>query len=274
MGTFRGARHLGGRKYPLNAAAGKPKTYRCPNTCLPRDAGLFVASGQSRLQCALNLIGVLLALLLACGPTLAWAEKVRFVVQDQTGQPLANAVVELQLPPTTSSAAVPSDIAVMDQIAKRFVPELLVIQVGQQVEFPNSDNIRHHVYSFSATKPFELKLYSGHPEKPIVFDRSGVVVMGCNIHDTMVGYIYVAASSKVAVSDKDGQVELLLDKPANGAVALNVWHAQQSAGPDTRTHFTLNSAVKRTADSRWILPLHTSAPAQRDTFEARFRAEK
>jgi plastocyanin len=227
------------------------------------------------LQWAFKVIRVLLALLLACGPTLAWAEKVRFLVQDQTGQPLANAVLELQLPPAASaSVAVPSEIAVMDQIAKRFVPELLVIQVGQQVEFPNSDNIRHHVYSFSATKPFELKLYSGHPEKPIVFDRSGVVVMGCNIHDTMVGYIYVAASSKVAVSDKDGQVELLLDKPANGTVALNVWHAQQSAGPETRTHFTLNSAVKRTADSRWILPLHTSAPAQRDTFEARFRAEK
>ncbi|HEY6527529.1 MAG TPA: methylamine utilization protein [Cellvibrionaceae bacterium] len=260
------------REYPLTAAAVKSIAFRSPNTCLPRDEGVCVSRHQNRFQCALKVISVLLGLLLACGPTPAWAEKVRMLVQDQTGQPLPNAVVELQLPPATSSSAVPTEIAVMDQVAKRFVPELLVIQVGQQVEFPNSDNVRHHVYSFSATKPFELKLYAGHPEKPVVFERSGVVVMGCNIHDTMVGYIYVAASPKVAVSDKDGQVELLLDKPASSVVAVNVWHAQQSAGPETRAQFTLNSAVHRSADGRWMLPLNTSAPAQRDTFEARFRA--
>jgi plastocyanin len=231
----------------------------------------------------MHAFSLFLGLLVAIAHTQAWAEKVHILVQDQTGQPLPNAVVEIQLEiqlpstpaanSTTANPAAPAEIAVMDQIAKRFVPELLVIQAGQRVEFPNSDNIRHHVYSFSPTKPFELKLYAGHPEQPIVFERSGVVVMGCNIHDTMVGFIYVAASLQVAVSDKNGRAELLLEKTAKGAITLNLWHAQQSAGPDTRAQFTLNSAVKRSIDDgSWILALNTIAPAPRDTFEAKFHA--
>ena len=49
--------------------------------------------------------------------------------------------------------------------------------------FPNLDPIMHHVYSFSATKPFEIKLYSGDPPTGILFDKPGVATLGCNIHD-------------------------------------------------------------------------------------------
>lgn len=116
-------------------------------------------------------------------------------------------------------------IAVMDQVDKQFKPEVLTISAGQSVSFPNSDNIRHHVYSFSKTKPFEIKLYSGVPGRPIQFDNAGVVVLGCNIHDKMVGYIYVTESSESfyevsSLTDETGSVEIQLQ----GLQSLRVWH--------------------------------------------------
>src|SRR5882672_5225476 len=83
---------------------------------------------------------------------------------------------------------------VIDQIDKEFVPGVKVIQVGTAISFPNKDNIRHHVYSFSPAKKFELPLYKGVPAAPIVFDKPGVVVLGCNIHDWMIAYVYVVES--------------------------------------------------------------------------------
>ena len=114
---------------------------------------------------------------------------------------LPNAVVEIGQANTAFKPTNPSvkklPVAVMDQVNKQFLPELLIVQQGQLVNFPNSDNIRHNVYSFSSAKSFQLKLYSGQPKEPIIFDTQGVVVLGCNIHDSMVGYIYVAKSEQV-----------------------------------------------------------------------------
>lgn len=80
---------------------------------------------------------------------------------------------------------------VVDQVNKRFVPALTAITVGDAVSFPNSDDIRHHVYSFSPAKTFELPLYHGVPTAPVDFDVAGKVVLGCNIHDSMAATIYV-----------------------------------------------------------------------------------
>ena len=79
----------------------------------------------------------------------------------------------------------------MAQQGKQFLPDVLVVPVGTSVHFPNRDSVRHHVYSFSPAKKFELKLYTGTPANPVVFDRAGVVTLGCNIHDRMVGWIVV-----------------------------------------------------------------------------------
>src|SRR6478736_7443487 len=120
---------------------------------------------------------------------LAQHEITATVVDDQ-GKPVADAVV----------VAVPADggirlptrrDAVVDQVDKEFTPRVNAILVGTPVIFPNHDNVRHHVYSFSPAKRFELPLYAGVPAQPVVFDTAGVVVLGCNIHDWMVGYIYV-----------------------------------------------------------------------------------
>ena len=125
-------------------------------------------------------------------------------VVDQQGAPLSNAVLTLQGPPGKSPVVLKAD---MDQRGQEFVPRVLAVHRDTQVKFPNSDNIRHQVYSFSPAKRFELRLYSGTPSDPQLFDKPGVVVLGCNIHDWMVGYIYVTDEPWFAVSDANGVVD-------------------------------------------------------------------
>lgn len=98
--------------------------------------------------------------------------------------------------------------AIMDQKNNTFVPRVMAVKVNTLVRFPNSDNIRHHVYSFSPTKRFELRLYHGVTAEPVLFDRPGQVVLGCNIHDSMLGYIYVVDSEYYGLSDKTGAVTI------------------------------------------------------------------
>lgn len=92
----------------------------------------------------------------------------------------------------------------MDQINKAFVPSVLVVRTGTPVTFPNSDTIAHQVYSFSSAKRFELPLYRGHPHAPVVLDQAGLIVLGCNIHDSMAGYIVVTDSPYFGKSDDRG----------------------------------------------------------------------
>jgi len=141
---------------------------------------------------------------------------------DQAGKPIVDAVIGI--PAVTGTPNTSQDIAVMDQVDKQFLPRVLTIKQGQQVSFPNSDDIRHHVYSFSATKPFEIKLFKGAVNAPILFEKSGIVVLGCNIHDQMVGYIYVAQDEHTFISNAQGEVVL-----PDSASVINVWHANLSA---------------------------------------------
>lgn len=163
------------------------------------------------------------------------ATAVDFQVQDQEGRAVANAVIEV-LDPQSPTAAIRHTISSMDQINKRFVPLLLTIQAGDQVNFPNSDQIRHHVYSFSPAKPFEIKLYAREPATPITFSQPGVVVLGCNIHDAMVGYIYVAETGWVGQSNEAGQLSLPTD---TFPTQIRVWHPALS--PDSLQSLTLSA---------------------------------
>jgi len=145
------------------------------------------------------------------------AEAAMFHVVDSQGMPLENAVI--MLPGIHDSVS--GETAIMDQVNKSFVPHVLVIQRGQKVVFPNSDNIRHHVYSFSPAKPFEIKLYAGVPEAPVQFDTPGIVVLGCNIHDRMLGYIVVADATQAGSTDSQGNLMLAAEPlPA----VLQIWH--------------------------------------------------
>ena len=141
-------------------------------------------------------------------------------VVDQEGNPVADVVFTWTSTTPTKVSAQP---IIIDQIDRQFVPHVTAIPAGQDVDFPNSDNIRHHVYSFSESNPFEIKLYRNRPTEPINFARPGVVALGCNIHDQMIGYIYVAEqSSAIVVSDKKGMVQI----PDTGEVSY--WHPRMS----------------------------------------------
>lgn len=138
---------------------------------------------------------------------------------DSQGQPLGNAVLTLR----GDAPAAASTDAVVDQRDKQFLPRVLAVRTGTTVSFPNSDNIRHHVYSFSPAKRFELRLYQGTPSEPVVFDKPGLVVLGCNIHDWMLGYVYVTDDPWFGVSDENGRIRLEL--PA-GTYQATLWHPQ------------------------------------------------
>jgi plastocyanin len=143
-------------------------------------------------------------------------------VVDEHGKPLADvAVYATSHGATGTPAAAPAPTALMDQQAHQFVPHVLVVRTGTAVTFPNSDNVSHHVYSFSATKPFELGLYKGNVYPPVVFDKPGIVVVGCNIHDSMLGYIRVVDTPHFAVTNEQGVA--LIDGVANGDYAVEAW---------------------------------------------------
>ena len=109
----------------------------------------------------------------------------------------------------------------MGQKDRQFTPHILVVEQNGQVDFPNADSIMHHVYSFSKSKSFELKLYREQPQAPITFEQTGVVELGCNIHDWMLGYIVVVDSPYYGITDEQGQVTL--DVPV-GEYTLKSWH--------------------------------------------------
>ena len=193
-----------------------------------------------------------------------FAASITLDIIDQHGQPLPDTVVELLVQnPAEESANLPK--LVMDQVDKRFAPTLLIAQKGQQVNFPNSDNIRHHVYSFSKAKPFQLKLYSGQPDEPIEFENEGVVVLGCNIHDSMVGYIYVANSPRVYQSDTKGQIAL---DDVFLPTELTLWHAAQTIPLEVKAPLTLT----KSAPASLTVVINTQSPKPRNTFGNKFKA--
>lgn len=116
----------------------------------------------------------------------------------------------------------PASIAQHD---REFVPYLTVVQTGAAVSFPNQDPVQHHVYSFSKAKKFEIKLYAGDGPEPIVFDQPGVVTMGCNIHDWMLGYVFVVDTPWFGRSDAKGSVQV--DAVEDGEYEVGIWHPRQ-----------------------------------------------
>lgn len=172
------------------------------------------------------LIGVAIALSIslvpAIWPAAARAASVDIAVKNDKGKPAGDAVVFLVPSSGKAPGAKGDAIAVMDQKGMQFVPRVLPVQAGTKVKFPNSDNILHHVYSFSKAKTFELPLYKGKAAAPIMLDKPGVVVLGCNIHDWMMGYIVVVDTPYFSKTGADGRSELHNVPP--GDYKVFVWH--------------------------------------------------
>ena len=132
--------------------------------------------------------------------------------------------------------------AVIDQVNKEFVPRVTVIQTGTAVSFPNKDNIRHQVYSFSPAKTFQIKLYHGTPSQPVVFDQAGAVTLGCNIHDKMTAYVLVVDTPYFAKTDARGQARLEGLPP--GEYVLRAWQPEAKPGQPQVSGTALGAAQR------------------------------
>lgn len=144
-------------------------------------------------------------------------------VTDRAGAPLADAVVYVMVR-GAKALAEPGATAQIGQRERQFTPRITVIQTGTSVTFPNFDTVRHHVYSFSPIQKFELKLYAGTPTVPVIFDKPGTAVLGCNIHDRMSAWLHVVDTPLFAKTDATGRA--VLEIPA-GEHRLRVWHYLQ-----------------------------------------------
>jgi plastocyanin len=164
-------------------------------------------------------------LVLALQP--AAAAPLEVTVTGADGKPLADAVVWVESDAARAAARPLGGVEIVQQ-DKRFAPTVAVVTVGTSVSFPNRDTVRHHVYSFSPAKRFEIKLYIGTPAAPVVFDRTGIAVLGCNIHDAMVGWIVIVDSAWFAKSDAEGRATVP-DVPA-GRHRLRTWHPDLPVG--------------------------------------------
>jgi plastocyanin len=171
--------------------------------------------------CAARLLA---ALAVVCLPVQAGSLEAH--IATLAGIPLEDAAVVLE--PLSGAALFDHPPpAAIEQRNREFAPYLTVVQTGTAVEFPNRDPFKHHVYSFSPAKVFEIKLYAGKPAKPVVFDKPGEVDIGCNIHDWMEAYVLVVDTRFFAKTGDNGQ-SFIANVPV-GRYRLRLWHPRQKA---------------------------------------------
>jgi plastocyanin len=194
------------------------------------------------------------------------AAELQVLVKDHNGKPVVDAVaLALPVDPKIASRA-QMPTAAVDQVDKQFVPYVKVVLIGSTIRFPNSDNVRHQVYSFSPAKKFELPLYAGTQAQPIIFDKAGVVVLGCNIHDWMIGYVYVSETPFFAKTDSAGKATIT-DLPV-GEYMVRVWQPNMEGSEQS----TVRRIAVRAEDpgvaapanrAEWNLKLKPAIPVSR-----------
>lgn len=158
--------------------------------------------------------------LCSLGSHYAAAQELSVMVQDKQGKPIKDAIVYIDSSHLkTDKPKLEQDIT---QKGKQFHPLVTVVQTGTNIKFPNQDRVKHHVYSFSPAKKFELKLYSGVPATPVTFDQAGTVVLGCNIHDRMLAYVYIVDTPFFAKTNAQGMA-VIKDLPQS-TYEVKTWH--------------------------------------------------
>jgi len=193
--------------------------------------------------------------LLAISPIIGKKTKAADIIAkvlNDNSQPIWHAVVYAD-PKADIPSAPQANEAVIDQIDKMFKPFVSVVRVGTRIKFPNNDNIQHHVYSFSRANKFELPLYAEQVASPVIFDKEGAVVLGCNIHDWMMAHVLVVKTPYFAVTDQNGQA-FLNDLP-DGDYKVQVWHPGMRKKPKIKPQM-INISV---ADKEVKFNLHLKA---------------
>ena len=182
-------------------------------------------------------------------------------IRDQQSHLLAGAVLALV---PEGSRNFSQQNAIIDQKQNQFVPELLVVRTNTLIRFPNSDDVRHHVYSFSPAKKFELRLYHGKTAEPVLFDKPGKVVLGCNIHDSMKAHVFVVDTDYYQVSDNSGKVEF--SNIPTGSYQLQIFHPQMEQ-EFLQEAITINDKIQT---KNYQLSLQSVAAGSDDEFEGLF----
>ncbi len=213
-------------------------------------------------------IVIITAISLTCLSTDIYAEMLEVTLTDQSGNPVVDSAVSAYFQPQTDHDPIKSGkTVIIDQIDKEFINHVTPIQVGTTISFPNHDQIRHHVYSFSSAKNFEIPLYKGVPAKPITFDQAGVVVLGCNIHDQMSAYIVVVDSPFFAKTDEQGHASLSL---LAGNYELRFWH-RDTDEDSKNSKQTIKVAVGQTVKVNHQLSIKSSWASKPNPFSIRNR---
>lgn len=189
------------------------------------------------------------------------------VLNSDSNEPVAGAVVSVDSPQALTPVS-----AEIYQKDRAFHPQVLVIPVGSSVDFPNRDNTQHHVYSFSPAKTFNIELYAGRPEAPVVFDKPGIVELGCNIHDHMQGFIVVTDTPAIGRTGKSGRVTLTINPRAaagsGGKVPLTIWHPRL---PDNTRPIVREVDPSRPVSLALNLEPEPAAEGSLDLLQQRFR---
>ncbi|MDB5696265.1 MAG: hypothetical protein JWN21_1808 [Sphingomonas bacterium] len=171
--------------------------------------------------------------------TAALAAPASITVRGPDGKPLSGAVVSIDIAGVAPARL--RGVYAVEQRDIQFAPRVLIVPVGATVAFPNRDRVRHHVYSFSQPKRFDLKLYGREEARSVTFDKPGVVALGCNIHDAMSGFLIVTATPFVAQTDAAGAV--VLDGLPAGRATVRVWHPTiRASGNELRQPVTIAAA--------------------------------
>jgi len=117
----------------------------------------------------------------------------------------------------------------MNQQHEAFAPHVLGVAVGTTVDFPNGDPVLHNVFSTSPAKRFDLGMYGQGETRNVVFDSPGVVLVRCNVHPRMTGYIVVHSNPYVAVTDAHGSYTITSVPP--GTYTARIWHEELAGRP-------------------------------------------
>jgi plastocyanin len=185
-------------------------------------------------------------------PAAACAANLDVQVRGSDGAAVPGAVVTVHLVGQATPRPRPAGPYAIDQQDIQFRPFISTVPVGASVMFMNHDPVRHHVYSFSPAKRFELKLASRQQNQSVLFDKEGIVPLGCNIHDRMIAYIDVVDTPWAKTADANGRVQLR-GIPA-GAVSITVWHPYLRA-PGNNLSRTVALSDSGTNVERFVTPM-------------------
>src|SRR5882724_4084106 len=197
------------------------------------------------------IVGALWALSGCCKAAGALAATVLVAVQTPDGRPLVGAVLTVHALNGNVRPAAPVN-AVMDQVDRAFVPDVLVIPAGSTVEFPNSDSVSHQIYSFSPARKFQLPLYRGKRYPPVRFDQVGFVTLGCNIHDSMLAYVVVTDAPYFGRTDSTGSWSVEVPR---GDYRVTVWHPRTRESAELGREMAIGDAQRTAVTLRLTKPL-------------------